>query len=223
MVQRLTSLGLEAEFIPAVNGAQIDRSVLPPGTEPGLSPGELGCYLSHVHCWQTVVDQSLTHAIILEDDVLLSPDFAEVIKALTTVYIPYDAIRLSALMPVRGISVASLSGGYQLVLPNKNPSGCQGYLLSLAGARRLLACMAVPKQPIDSALDRYWKFDLLIPVLFPCIVQEDASLASSIVGRFGSRTRKTFLNHLRRISESKYRKIKVYFLARRVVSRRVVS
>ncbi|MAI68498.1 MAG: glycosyl transferase family 25, partial [Rhizobiales bacterium TMED143] len=33
-----------------------------------LSPGEVGCFLSHRACWQRIVDQDLPYALIVEDD-----------------------------------------------------------------------------------------------------------------------------------------------------------
>lgn len=213
MTRRLQSLGLEAEFVPAVDGEQLCKDELHPAPEPTLSPGEVGCYLSHVRCWQAVVDGQLAHAVVLEDDVLLSTDFAEVLAELAVRQLPFDAIRLSALMPVRGLRVASLPGGYNFILPNKNPSGCQGYFVSLTGAKRLLARLSVPRQPVDNAMDRYWKYNLCIPVLFPCVVKEDTTGASTICGRMADGQRKNFRRHLARVWESKRRKLRVLLLA----------
>ena len=73
MLQHLSGLGIEAEILPAVEGARLPPSSLPAGTDPRLSPGEVGCYLSHVRFWEIVVERGLEHAIVLEDDVLCSP------------------------------------------------------------------------------------------------------------------------------------------------------
>ncbi len=219
MRERLADLGLEAEILPAVEGARIDRGSLPAGTEPGLSPGELGCYLSHVRFWETVVEQGLPAAIILEDDVLLDPALLEVAQGVLALGYPVDAVRLSALRPVRGITLGALPGGRRLVLPNKNPSGTQGYLVTQAGARRLLAALPVPRAPIDTTLDAYWKHDLYVPVVTPAVVEEDSTIASSIQGRFGSGKRKTLARHLAQVTEAQRRKLRVFLLARRLQRR----
>lgn len=216
ILRHLDELGLEAEILPAVEGAKIERSTLGPDAEPGLSAGEIGCYLSHIRFWQIVVERQLEHAIVLEDDVICEPAMMTVAEEIASLKLPVDAVRLSALQPIRGRTIARLSGGHSLLLPNKNPSGTQGYLVSLAGARRLLASLSIPKMPIDNALDAYWKQGLAIPVVFPCVVREDPAVASDIVGRYRSDERKTLGRHLARVFEAQRRKITVFLLARRV-------
>lgn len=212
---KFESLGLKGEFLHAVDGLKMNTNSLPTGTEIKLSPGEIGCYLSHVRSWETVAKRGVPHAIILEDDVSLSPNLMSVVREIIETNLPFDAVRLSALMGIRGITIATLSEGSRLVLPNKNPSGCQGYLISLAGANHLLSKLKVPKQPIDSAFDRYWKFGLFIPIVSPSVVEEDRSTASTIDGRFGNTIRKTFGRHLLRVFEAERRKITVYFMAKK--------
>ncbi len=214
ILQHLQSLGLEAEILPAVVGALLDPADLPPGTDPRLSPGEIGCYLSHVRFWEVVVERQLDHAIFLEDDVLCSPTMMGVAEETVALGLPLDAVRLSALKPIRGQTIATLSGGQKLILPTKNPSGTQGYMVSLDGARRLLRALSVPKLPIDSALDAYWKQGLRIPLVSPSVVEEDATIPSSIAGRFGKNEPKTLGRHLARVAEAEKRKLTVFLMAR---------
>lgn len=218
ILRHLGELGLEAEILPAVEGVKVDRATLGPGAEPGLSNGEVGCYLSHLRFWQIVVERRLPHAIVLEDDVVCSPSLMRVAREAAALMPPFDAVRLSALQPIRGIPVATLSGGEQLILPTKHPSGTQGYMVSLEGARRLLAAIPVPKSPIDDTLDRYWKYGLCVPVLSPSVVVEDASIASSIGARFGSKgadsVARRLTRHFARVAEAERRKISVFLMAR---------
>ena len=224
MVGRLAAAGLEAEFLPAVDGRLIDRATLPAGTETRLLPGEIGCYLSHLRFLQVVVERGLEHAIVLEDDVTISPDLLQVSAEVIAAGMQWDAVRLSALKPVRGIAVAELSHGRRLVLPNKSPSGAQAYLVSLAGARRLLDRLSVPRQAIDTALDAYWKSGLCIPIVTPCPVEEDELQPSTITAndaaRLASAEPKTALRHWARVAEAQRRKITVYLMARKTKAAR---
>lgn len=214
MESRLESLGLQGEFIPAIDGMTLDRTALPTGTEPGLSPGEIGCYLSHLRAWSTVVERNLPYAVVLEDDVIIHAEMMRVVDEIIALNVPFDAVRLSALItPVRGVPLVSLSCNRQLVLPYKNPSGTQGCLVSLAGAKRLLEEFSVPKRAIDSSLDRYWNHNLCVPVVSPCLLKEDKEMVSSTTGRLADSYKKTYANHLKRILESKKRKVMVYALA----------
>jgi glycosyl transferase family 25 len=220
ILRHLAELGLEAEILPAVEGVKVDRATLGPGAEPRLSNGEVGCYLSHVRFWQLVVERRLPHAIVLEDDVVCSPSLLRVARDAAALMPPFDAVRLSALQPIRGIPVATLSGGEQLILPTKHPSGTQGYMISLEGARRLLAAIPVPRSPIDDTLDRYWKYGLCVPVVSPSVVVEDPSIASSIGARFGSQGQdgvaRRVTRHFARVAEAEHRKISVFLMARRI-------
>lgn len=43
-----------------------------------LTQGEVGCYLSHVKVWNTIVEQNLEKALICEDDIIWRPDANEI-------------------------------------------------------------------------------------------------------------------------------------------------
>ena len=40
-----------------------------------LTPGMIGCYLSHRTCWQRCVDGGHDAVIVFEDDAVIAPDF----------------------------------------------------------------------------------------------------------------------------------------------------
>jgi glycosyl transferase family 25 len=216
MLERLSALGLEAELLSAVDGIMLDAADLPPGTEPGLSPGEIGCYLSHVNFWKTIIQRQLPHAIIIEDDVIISPGLMPAVEEILALPMPFDAVRLSALFPIRGIPVASLSGNAQLVLTTKPPGGCQCYLVSNDGARKMLSKLAVPKQPIDVAYDRYWMYGLCMPVLSPPVTEEDKSLESTIASRIRDTYRETAIRRMAHLAEKRVRKVAAFFMARKL-------
>ena len=215
-LQRLHELGMDAEILHAVDGASLERNTLDPDAEPGLSDGEVGCYLSHVRAWQAIVDRRLDQAIVLEDDVVCDPAMIRIANEIVALGLPLDAVRLSALQPIRGLTIAHLSGDHCLLLPNKNPSGAQGYMVTQQGAQHLLQKLPVPRLPIDDAFDAYWKHGLCIPIVSPCLVFEDHNFPSSIVHRFGSDAPKSLGRHLARVAESKRRKLMVFLMARRL-------
>ncbi|MDD2988187.1 MAG: glycosyltransferase family 25 protein [Zoogloea sp.] len=216
MHRHLASLGLAAEFIPAIEGSRLAKGSIPPGTEPGLSPGEVGCYLSHVRSWQEIVDRRLSHAIVLEDDVSCSPSMIRVADEVASLGLPIDAVRLSALRPIRGILLTTLSGGENLILPTKNPSGAQGYMVTFGGAKRLLATLSVPRCPVDTALDAYWMYGLRIPLITPSVVEEEGHLVSTIAGRFDFQHSNPLVQHIARVAQSQRRKLTVFLMARQL-------
>ncbi len=88
MQEQLDSLGLEAEFIEAYDGAAegfagadaYNPTVSARLNGKALTLGELGCAISHRMIYQKMVEQHIDQALILEDDVRLTPAFAALLQ-----------------------------------------------------------------------------------------------------------------------------------------------
>lgn len=119
-----------------------------------LSPGEIGCFLSHKKCFELIASGDDEYGIILEDDVELSdnafkyfksshwiPNGADVIKFETC----NARIRLSQLtcMPGTGLKIGVLRSSHL---------GTAGYLVSKRAAKEILPLLELPKKPIDNFL-----------------------------------------------------------------------
>ncbi|MCW7536289.1 glycosyltransferase family 25 protein [Aquabacterium sp. A7-Y] len=182
MSERLTKAGLEAEFFDAVNGRTLRRNSRSLWAKAAqLSDGELGCYLSHVGVWRKIADENIPFALVLEDDVDLHGDLASVCTELAALPLSFDLVRLSSLEPQIGKPIRQLANDRTLILPTKDPFGTQGYLLSLAGARRLLSVISEPCLPIDREFNLYWRHGLQSLLISPPVVQHDWELESTIV------------------------------------------
>ena len=88
---QLDRLKIPFRFIDAVNGRDIPEDKLTKiqsdqrtfqDYNRNLGPGEIGCSLSHQEIYRQVVGHNLDGAIVLEDDVLLDPCFADFFRAL---------------------------------------------------------------------------------------------------------------------------------------------
>lgn len=215
METRLGELGLAAEFIPAVEGARLDRKTLiSPASAAHLSNGELGCYLSHIRAWEEIRKRQISYSVVMEDDVVINPNMMRILADLINLDFNFDAVRLSALKPQKGRVISRLTGGESVMLPTKNPSGAQGYLVTFSGARKLLTVLGIPARPIDDEFDNYWDKGLCIPMVSPAPIREDNMIPSSISGRFGDFEKKGFISHIKRVARSQKRKIKVFLLAK---------
>jgi glycosyl transferase, family 25 len=210
-------MGLEAEFFPVVEGRLLPPEVLEAGARMGLTPGELGCYYSHLAPWEAVELRGLPGALVLEDDIFLDPALPDVVTEVAR--LPHlDMVRLSSLNPVRGIPLFRLAAGRCLLLPTKNPSRTQGYWVSTMGARRLRHLLATPALPIDDELDAYWCYGMCIPVLTPLRVREEDDAVSLIGARGGSvsKSEKNLRQHFARVVQAQHRKLAVFRMARRL-------
>ncbi|MEI2267167.1 glycosyltransferase family 25 protein [Erwinia sp. CGal63] len=75
--ERCGQLGLEVEFIKAVDGKALTNEEIKKATTPlnyAFLPGEIGCALSHQFIYKKMINEKIKAALILEDDVTL-PDF----------------------------------------------------------------------------------------------------------------------------------------------------
>ena len=108
MTNQFISLGLEFERISAFHGLQgilsqdillekynKDISDIVNSFGRSLTPGEIGCAISHHLCYQKIVDEGVDIAVIFEDDVLLSSDFNEALKYIVESEKKWDLVQLS--------------------------------------------------------------------------------------------------------------------------------
>lgn len=88
---QLDRLKIPFRFIDAVNGRDLPEDTLTKiqsdqrsfqDYNRNLGPGEIGCTLSHQEIYRQIVARNLDGAIVLEDDVLLKPCFADFFRTL---------------------------------------------------------------------------------------------------------------------------------------------
>lgn len=116
--------------------------------------GTLACSLSHRHAWELIAAGGQT-AIVLEDDVCLADDFAEVIAALGDMR-GFDLVKLEDFGAVRdGLLVGPVQPltarrGFRRVY--QLATGGAGYALTPRGARHLLKSFEECSVPVDHFL-----------------------------------------------------------------------
>jgi glycosyl transferase, family 25 len=86
MEQQLTAHKLAYLRIAAVNGAQIHAQQDPYCSDPRrshLGAAESACLLSHANAWRLIAQAEVEHGLVLEDDIHLSDDFADLIRTMS--------------------------------------------------------------------------------------------------------------------------------------------
>jgi len=72
MKAHLDDLKIVYELIDAVEGTKLDRSYRERvNPNKNMSPGQVGCYLSHLHVYEHIIANQVSVALILEDDTVL--------------------------------------------------------------------------------------------------------------------------------------------------------
>ena len=184
-----------------------------------LSPGELGCALSHKNVYKKMVENNIERAIILEDDIILKPIFYELIKLLTTFPIKNYVIKLERTYYGKNIDNnvktshftpwhrIKLTDEYFIGQPLSNPTLTWGYYIDIKAAVKLLSIM--PK--VFLVADSWWYYRnfIFLRMINRAVIENNEKDFYSIIGDNGLvKTMKLKKN----ISNSIIRKIYFIFL-----------
>ena len=188
---QLAHLGLPGERLPAVWWKHLppaEQSLLYSAERnhglyyQPLVDGEKGCYASHIQAWRQLLASDAPALVVLEDDVRLTPQFADVVKAIAALQEPWDMVKLLGRDREKVRSQRPLVPGTALVDYARVPSMTAGYVVSRAGAAKLLAHRQPFGRPIDVDLRFWWECDQLriLGVSPSAIALDDTSEVSSI-------------------------------------------
>lgn len=219
MSDQLGRLGMPFEFFDAVDGRALgEESVRCVYDEEAarktfwgpLNRGEVGCALSHIAIWRTIMAQRLDHALVLEDDAVLDPATPEVLAALPQRMNPDDVVLLVKTNDnTFFFRQAGLPAGRRLVYVNQPLYTATGYVLGREAAGRLIERALPLRAPID-----FWYHDVgfkgVTPIraVHPELVSqlEDPRMPTQIGGRerhlgrqAGARERGVLRSALRRM------------------------
>lgn len=165
MTGQLSSLGLDFEFQDAILGKAlsavkvkelVDQTMAYRYEGFQLTPGEIGCALSHLAVYRRIIDEKIPYALVFEDDVAIRPELASLVAAIDSdrtlikhgitllSECPVSALPLLRL-PIGGMSLHNVRGGWfahayiitnkaarkiiELQTPVKHVADCWGWLL----------------------------------------------------------------------------------------------
>ncbi|XP_065085939.1 glycosyltransferase 25 family member [Ochlerotatus camptorhynchus] len=170
MFNNFNELGLDVDFFPAVDGRQLNDEKLQkigikflsgyadPYHNRPMTMGEIGCFLSHYYIWEKMVTLNQQEVLILEDDIRFEPYFKRRVDQVLE-----DARRIGGWdliyfgrKRLEEDDEKWVSGSDNLVVAGYS-YWTLGYLISLQGARKLLA---------EKPLEKLVPVDEYIPIMF---------------------------------------------------------
>lgn len=164
------------------------------------SGAELGCWASHLCAWQRLLASDMTSLTVLEDDLVLAPDFAYCVRAVAA----SDALDLVYL----GTSSRNISQRRRLVVADFSVHAPVGlifntwaYTVRRSWVERLFSGAGVIDMPIDHFLGGRARWCRpTVGVVQPMVVAEDPQLGrSSQIGPFTARLdRASIVDEMRR-------------------------
>lgn len=154
MKSQLEKTNLPFERISGVLGSEIPENILSShrsGYSTPLLPNEVGCLLSHMRAWSRIAEGQDDVSIILEDDVHISPKFAELIEGMdfdleSPFILKIESTRMYYRVKKSPISSSSIYKAHSLL--DKN-FGTAAYIINKAAASKLLKVGDVSAVPVD--------------------------------------------------------------------------
>ena len=158
MEAQFARLGIEAQRVAAVTrqeagdrASAVSRKAI---SRHQFSLSELACNLSHQTAWTAAFSGNAEHALILEDDAVLGPDFAGAANAVAQVAHQFDIIRLEtrlrrSFLDARACAVA---GRYELFRFHRFEWGMAACIVSRKAANQTVACGQLDLTIIDKLL-----------------------------------------------------------------------
>jgi glycosyl transferase family 25 len=197
MTRLLEGLGIEAEFVPAVDGraltardrSQYDSRLARLNYRSEMTDAEIACYLSHYRIYERICREGLPMALIMEDDIDVAPNLKPLLRDLASQPEPeWTVVRLQTqrgkvLNPTSaqeyGRPVCAVSGGALYQIDTHVLGGC-AYLMRHSAAQTMLTYGRRISRPIDQALDRYWENGIVPYVVRPFPVRQHPAFESEI-------------------------------------------
>ena len=192
MERECAKAGLVATRFSAANGAQLSDELKPffplanDRERSFLTPGETGCYASHLAICQQIVSGALAAPVlVLEDDVELPANFAALLqKVIAELPARWDIVRLTNDSKQIAAPIAAV-GAHRIVRYTNIPGSTGALMWSRAGAEKFLAA-EVRALPVDQDLRRAWRWKLETYGVLPAPVRRDIFEVSSIDAMTGS-------------------------------------
>lgn len=177
--KQFCDIGLDCEFFSAFDGdsgrehfTDYKPNAYFANTGRFASPGEIGCYASHLALWQECV-RLLEPVVIMEDDAQLLPDFSRALRFVARHIDRFGFVRLES----NGIDTKytmqsalmeeDLSIGYF----RKFPYGATAYAISPCVAETFIRKSDVLTGPVDLFIRKYWDHGFPLYGLHPNVVE----------------------------------------------------
>ena len=187
-------LGIDFEFFDAVDGRGLSEGYIESvcdlkkavKTWKPLTRGEIGCSLSHIGVYEKMIDESISEAIIFEDDVVVGSDFKKIIenrhawmtKGADLILLGHRSpgmLRVQKTIPIDEIH--SVGKMYFIA------GGTHGYYITKRGAEKILKKNKPILKPIDDvtgdAVFGKHKLYAIFPPVAGFLLEEKSTIAGT--------------------------------------------
>lgn len=173
-------------FVPSERLNQTVETIIPNLAKTWLSPGERGCFMSHLMLWKECIDNHMDYLYVFEDDVILSSESSKFLNNTSWLRERFGnnpvLVRLETfLMPIDvSQSVIADYDGRQFVRLHNIHYGTAGYVISYEAAKQFYSAFLqlafLDLDAIDELMFKHFLENPIFPIyqLSPAIcVQEE--------------------------------------------------
>lgn len=185
-LENLDKMGISFIRVSAVDGMLLSKDM--PHWTYNLTPGEIGCYLSHKNCLELIAASDAEYGIVLEDDLDFSSKFSKYV--INEKWIPKDAdiIKLDTCHEVVFIKniVDLMDGNVRVGRLLSDHLGAAAYIVSRKAAKQLLSFFDDLSIPIDRILfthDRGILNNMIVYQVTPALCQQSGSPSTINIDR----------------------------------------
>lgn len=184
IVGQCAQRGLTFERIPAVHGASLSRTARRRAFAAfrswcalgrRLTPGEIGCALSHCAIYRRMVEEKIPAALVFEDDVIIAPAIHERLKDVEA-FLKLDRPQVVLL------SAIFFDGGEKRgILRNRDAAwGTTGYVITLPAAKRI----ADANTPVVAEADAWKRWmrhcGVEVYTCWPAVVCQEGAFGTAV-------------------------------------------
>ena len=231
---QLDSRNVPFEFISAINGNalsdlekenQYDNKKAKIYYFKELSAGEIGCALSHRSVYEKIIKENIERAIVLEDDIVLKPDFFKLLEYLNILPVKEYVIKLERLhwgdwgkqseQRVKPpfffpFFKSNLNSDYFFGLPFNNPSLTWGYYIDLKAAKKLYSIM--PKIFLVADGWYYYRKHIKLRILNKPVITNNDELFESTISDRRINSNRSIINFLLTKAKNTHKKARKIIL-----------
>ncbi|MBE7198910.1 MAG: glycosyltransferase family 25 protein [Parafilimonas terrae] len=174
--ESFAACGLPFTRVPAVDGRAL--AAPPEGLDPDryrrthgrdVQAGEIGCYFSHLKVFDAFLATPAEFAMVLEDDVRVTPEVCRLVDDLTAPGAPddWDLVKFEAHHKSVPLALRPLRGPYRLCAMLTRSTGSAAYLVNRTAAAILREHLLPMVVPYDHAFDRGWAAGIRVRTIVP--------------------------------------------------------
>ena len=212
MTAQLARLQIPVQIVSAVDAREIsdelaNQSFTSDGPLGPLPKGDKCCTLSHMRAWNTFLTSGDSHGLILEDDVALDPDAADMLRSSAWIPPEVGLLKIEHFGPhnqrVLLDKLTATANGRQIGRLLSRHTGAAAYIVTRETARMLLSRTELWSLPVDHMLFNLNNSPLAMQLrpyqLTPAVARQSEAIGGKTdIGEWRVHMRNLSLRYLKR-------------------------